>query len=93
MVQASKSVVLISHVLVFFGDFNIIIGAHKYIGSFTLARIPIKDFKTWTYSNKLMHLPIKGVFFSWSNGIGGNAYTKKDWIELLLINFGWIIIL
>ncbi|XP_058746815.1 uncharacterized protein LOC131619766 [Vicia villosa] len=61
----------------FIGDFNAIIGADEYKGSHNPARIPMQDFFHWSDSNKLIHLPTVGNFFTWSNGRRGRQLTEK----------------
>lgn len=63
MIQASEIAVSISYALCFFRDFNTIIGAHEYKGSFSPTRTLIEDFQNCILSNNLMHLSTKGAFF------------------------------
>lgn len=50
------------------GDFNSIIGAHKHIGAYPLAIIPMMNFLSWLNKNNFFHMPTKGNLFTWSNG-------------------------
>jgi len=52
----------------FMGDFNFIIGAHEHRVYHSPARPPIEYFQLWTTSNNLLHFPIVGGAFTWSNG-------------------------
>ncbi|MCH83360.1 DUF4283 domain protein, partial [Trifolium medium] len=52
----------------FIGDFNVILGAHEYRGSFSPARLPMADFQDWTNAHHLVHLPTRGADFTWANG-------------------------
>jgi hypothetical protein len=61
----------------FIGDFNAIVGAHEYRGSFSPARLPMEEFQTWSDSFNLLHLPTRGAEFTWANGRRGNRYTEK----------------
>jgi len=49
----------------FFGDFNSIVG------------LPMEEFQSWSDSNNLLHLPTRGVDFTWANARGGPRYTKR----------------
>lgn len=53
------------------GDFNVILGAHEYDGSFSPARGMMDDFANWTNQNHLFHMPTTYARFNWSNGGSG----------------------
>ncbi|CAK8576869.1 unnamed protein product [Lathyrus sativus] len=61
----------------FIGDFNTILGAHEYDGSFRPVRGPMEEFADWTDYNHLVHMPIVGVKFTWANGREGRRHTRK----------------
>ncbi|KAK2429733.1 hypothetical protein QL285_028147 [Trifolium repens] len=73
----------------FLGDFNVILGAHEYRGSFSPARLPIEDFQQWTDTFNLIHLPTRGAEFTWHNGRGGNGYTEKR-LDRAICNQFWL---
>jgi exonuclease III len=73
----------------FFGDFNVILGAHEYRGSFSPARLPIQDFQTWTEAFNLIHLPTRGAVFTWNNGRGGTRHTEKR-LDRVICNQAWL---
>lgn len=51
----------------FFGDFNVIIGAHELKGMNSSAKKPMIDFLNWTNNKNLIHIPKRGAKFTWSN--------------------------
>jgi hypothetical protein len=59
------------------GDFNVIMGAHEHYGNTPPAIPPIRDFQQWTNLHDLIHLPTRGVSFTWDNGRLGRRHTKK----------------
>jgi exonuclease III len=61
----------------FIGDFNTILGTHEYRGAHTPSSTPMTDFLDWTDSNSLVHLPTRGVDFTWHNGRRGYNHTEK----------------
>jgi len=71
------------------GDFNISIGAHEHKGTFQPTRLPMKDFQDWTDINQLIHLPARGMFFTQTNGRGGNNYAQKT-LDISICNLMWI---
>jgi hypothetical protein len=73
----------------FMGDFNVILGAHEYRGSFSPARLPIEDFQQWTDNFNLIHLHTRGAEFTWNNGRGGNRYTEKR-LDRAICNQAWL---
>jgi hypothetical protein len=48
----------------FIGDFNVILGAHEYRGRFSPARLPMEEFKAWSDSFNLIHLPTRGAEYT-----------------------------
>ncbi|WJX32857.1 hypothetical protein P8452_21136 [Trifolium repens] len=73
----------------FIGDFNAIIGANEHRGAFPPARIPMDDFLQWTDNNNLIHIPTRGVEFTWANGREGKNYTQKR-LDRAICNLSWI---
>lgn len=69
----------------FFGDFNVILGAHEHQGSTTPARPPVIDFQNWTDVNDLLHIPTKGAELTWNNG----RHTKRR-LDRAVCNQLWI---
>ena len=61
----------------FIGDFNSILGAHEHRGRCSPARLPIEEFQFWSDSNNFIHLPTRGVDFTWTNGRGGQRHTER----------------
>lgn len=61
----------------FIGDFNTILGAHEHNGSFLPARPPMQDFQTWSDTFELIHIPTRGVAYTWDNGRDGRRHTKR----------------
>lgn len=51
----------------FFGDFNVIIGAHEHRGGNSPAKRPMIDFLNWTNNKNLIRIPKRGAKFTWSN--------------------------
>ncbi|CAK8571664.1 unnamed protein product [Lathyrus sativus] len=73
----------------FIGDFNTILGAHEYDGSFRPARGLMEEFADWTDYNHLVHMPTVGVKFTWANGIEGRQHTRK-WLDRVICNQDWV---
>jgi len=71
------------------GDFNTVLGAHEYRGAHSPARLPMADFSEWTNNNALIHLPIRGAFYTWANGRGGAVYTEKR-LDRVICNQSWL---
>jgi len=59
------------------GDFNAIIGAHEHRGATPPATLPMTEFLEWSNNGNLIHLPTRGVQFTWANGRHGRRYTEK----------------
>jgi hypothetical protein len=80
-----------THVLpwCFLGDFNVILGAHEHRGRFSPARLPMDEFKAWTDSFNLYHLPTRGAVFTWNNGRGGSRHTEKR-LDRVICNQDWL---
>jgi len=73
----------------FLGDFNTILGAHEYRGHHAPARIPMDDFRHWSESNQLIHLPTRRSLFTWSNRRGGIVYPEKRLDKTICSQHGW----
>jgi len=73
----------------FIGDFNCILGAHEHRGRTNPARLPIQEFQAWTDVNNLIHLPTRGVEFTWSNGRGGGRHTDRR-LDRVICNQEWL---
>ncbi|WJX68380.1 hypothetical protein P8452_52753 [Trifolium repens] len=71
------------------GDFNVILGAHEHRGRILPARLPMKDFQVWTDTSDLIHLPTRGVEFTWANGRGGVRHTEKR-LDRVVCNQAWM---
>ncbi|GAU35943.1 hypothetical protein TSUD_394910 [Trifolium subterraneum] len=71
------------------GDFNVILGAHEYRGSFSPARLPMEEFISWTDSSHIFHLPTRGAEFTWANGRGGSRHTGKR-LDRAVCNQAWL---
>lgn len=61
----------------FIGDFNAIMGAHENSGNIPPARQPIRDFQNFTNAHDLIHLPTRGVTYTWDNRRLGRRHTKR----------------
>jgi hypothetical protein len=61
----------------FIGDFNSILGSHEHRGIHSPATAPMNDFHDWTDSNSLVHLPTRGMDFTWNNGRRGSNHTER----------------
>jgi hypothetical protein len=61
----------------FIGDFNTILGAHEHSGRHVPAHSPMDDFFQWSDSNNYVHLPTRGMSYTWSNGRRGSNHTEK----------------
>jgi len=70
------------------GDFNAIIGAHEYRGSYSPARTPMNEFLNWSDRDNLVHLPTRGARFTWSNRRDGRRLAEKR-LDRTLCNHGW----
>jgi hypothetical protein len=73
----------------FFGYFNVIFGAHEHRGRVSPARLPIEEFQNWTDSYNLVHLPTRGVEFTWNNGRGGIRLTERR-LDRVMCNHSWV---
>lgn len=73
----------------FLGDFNSILGAHEHRGRTAPSRIPMEEFKLWTDSNNLIHLPTRGAEFTWYKGRGAHRGTERR-LDRALCNQSWI---
>jgi len=73
----------------YIGDFNVILGAHEYSGSFTPARLPMEDFQNWTEDHNLFHLPTRGSAYTWDNKRPGRRHTKKR-LDRTICNQQWL---
>lgn len=73
---------------VFFGDFNVILGALEHLGASSLARLPIQDFQDWTDIDGLLHLDTIGAYYTRSNGILGSANTPRR-LGKAICNMDW----
>ncbi|XP_019433032.1 PREDICTED: uncharacterized protein LOC109339940, partial [Lupinus angustifolius] len=71
------------------GDFNVVLGAHECRGERLPARPPMDDFKRFSDSSELLHLPTSGSTFTWSNRRKGHALTEKR-LDRALCNNDWI---
>jgi hypothetical protein len=49
----------------------------------------MEDFKQWSDSNNLIHLPTSGAEFTWANGRGGCRYTEKR-LDRAIYNQSWL---
>lgn len=59
------------------GDFNAIIGAHEHRGATPPAPISMNDFLNWSNNDNFIHLPTRGVHFTWANERHGRRYTER----------------
>jgi hypothetical protein len=73
----------------FIGDFNVIMGAHEYRGGFSPARLPMDEFKAWSDSFNLIHLPTRGAEYTWNNGRGGLRHIEKR-LDRAISNQAWL---
>lgn len=73
----------------FLGDFNAILGAHEHRGRCLPSQLSCDEFKSWSDSFNLTHLPTSGALYRWSNGKGGNALTEKR-LDRVICNDAWI---
>jgi hypothetical protein len=58
-------------------DFNAIIGAHEHRGATSPPTLPMIEFLEWSNTDNLIHLPTRGMQFTWANGRQGRRCTKK----------------
>ncbi|XP_058754283.1 uncharacterized protein LOC131627441 [Vicia villosa] len=73
----------------FLGDFNAIIGAHEHRGRLSPAKGPMKDFRSWSDSNHLIHVPTQGSFFTWSNKRGDPFFIERR-LDRVVANQAWL---
>lgn len=73
----------------FIGDFNVILGSHEHKGAFQPARAPMNDFQSWSDLHSLLHLPTRGVEFTWDNRRFGRRHTKKR-LDRTICNQQWL---
>lgn len=72
----------------FVGNFNAIIGAHEHQGRNSLARNPMFDFKNWSNSNNLIHIPTSGATFTGSNK-RDSPYSIERRLDRCIGNLMW----
>jgi hypothetical protein len=60
-------------------------GAHEHNGTLNPARPPIHDFINWTNTFDLIHLPTRGVSFTWDNKRSGRRHVKRR-LERTIVN-------
>lgn len=73
----------------YIGDFNVVLGAHEVKGSHLPRKTPCDDFKAWTETYNLLHLPTRGAEFTWSNGRKLAAHTQKR-LDRSICDDNWI---
>jgi len=71
------------------GDFNSILGSHEHRGATIPARAPMNEFFDWSDSNNFIHLPTRGVQFTWANGRRGLRHTERR-LDKVVCNQAWI---
>jgi len=71
------------------GDFNALIGFHEHRGSSPSARHPMAEFLDWSNNDNSIHLPTRGVQFTWANGRHGRRFTEKR-LDRALCNQVWL---
>lgn len=71
------------------GDFNTILGSHEYRGAHSPAKLPMADFAYWSDNLNLLHLPITGCPFTWSNEREGVHHTEKM-LDRVICNHSWV---
>ena len=59
------------------GDFNAIIGAHEHKGATPPAQLPMTEFLNWSNNDNFIHLPTRGMHYTWANGRQGRRYTER----------------
>ena len=69
----------------FIGDFNSIIGAHEHRGRLPPSRLPMEEFRNWSNTFNLLHIPTRGAKFTWANGRDGQSLRREDWTGLFVI--------
>jgi exonuclease III len=47
------------------------------------------EFQSWTDFSNVLHLPTKGVVFTWNNGRDGNRHTEKR-LDRAVCNQAWL---
>ncbi|KAI5441069.1 hypothetical protein KIW84_010507 [Lathyrus oleraceus] len=74
----------------FFGDFNVVMGAHEHLGASSLARLHIQNFQDWTDANDLLHLTTIRAYYTWCNGRMGSVNTSKRLDKATLTWIGFL---
>jgi hypothetical protein len=72
----------------FIGDFNSIIGAHEHRGRVNPARLPMEEFRSWSDSHNLLHIPTRGADYTWYNGRDGRNDTERR-LDRAICNQAW----
>ncbi|XP_050379729.1 uncharacterized protein LOC126797093 [Argentina anserina] len=71
------------------GDFNCVLGAHEKRGGILPNVVSCSDFQDMSTNYELVHLPTKGLPYTWTNrrGIGASVEMRVD---RCLSNFSWM---
>lgn len=49
----------------------------------------MRDFQVWTDANKLIHVPTKGAFFTWSNK-RSHPFLIEKMLDKVIVNQAWM---
>jgi len=71
------------------GDFNSILGSHEHRGACQPIRAPMNEFCDWSNINNFIHLPTRGVQFTWSNGKDRHRHTERR-LDRVICNQDWL---
>ena len=71
------------------GDFNSILGSHEHRGACQPVRAPMNEFFDWSDTNNFIHLPTRGVQFTWSNGRDRHRHTERR-LDRVICSQDWI---
>jgi len=71
------------------GDFNSIIGSHESRGTYIPERLPMEEFFNWSDVNNLLHIPTRGVQYTWTNGRRGTRHTERR-LDRAVCNQLWL---
>ncbi|XP_062013933.1 uncharacterized protein LOC133730332 [Rosa rugosa] len=71
------------------GDFNCVLGAHEKRGGLLPSAISCSEFQDMSTNCELIHLPTKGLPYTWTNKRGVSANVEMR-LDRCLSNFSWI---
>ncbi|KAL6126088.1 hypothetical protein ACLB2K_074139 [Fragaria x ananassa] len=71
------------------GDFNCVLGAHEKRGGILPNAISCSEFQDMSSNCELVHLPTKGLPYTWTNRRGVNVSVEMR-LDRCLSNFSWM---